>query len=142
MTRQRMAKEYSRMICLEVKTSFLFTSLSSVAFPAKHLTILNLRSSTITPRRNMVALHELVVEFFATNGTLMVLLFPYGKLNLVGKSTEVEIMLITCQNVRDDALLFLNFIISYQVVDLLFHRLDIKHLLMIFVIEFRPIQVG
>lgn len=130
------------MICLEVKTSFLFTSLSSVAFPAKHLTILNLRSSTITPRRNMVALHELVVEFFATNGTLMVLLFPYGKLNLVGKSTEVEIMLITCQNVRDDALLFLNFIISYQVVDLLFHRLDIKHLLMIFVIEFRPIQVG
>lgn len=142
MTRQRMTKEYSRMICLEVKTSFLFTSLSSVAFPAKHLTILNLRSSTITPRRNMVALHELVVEFFATNGTLMVLLFPYGKLNLVGKSTEVEIMLITCQNVRDDALLFLNFIISYQVVDLLFHRLDIKHLLMIFVIEFRPIQVG
>lgn len=142
MTRQRMAEEYSRMICLEVKTSFLFTSLSSVAFPAKHLTILNLRSSTITPRRNMVALHELVVEFFATNGTLMVLLFPYGKLNLVGKSTEVEIMLITCQNVRDDALLFLNFIISYQVVDLLFHRLDIKHLLMIFVIEFRPIQVG
>lgn len=130
------------MICLEVKTSFLFTSLSSVAFPAKHLTILNLRSSTITPRRNMVALHELVVEFFATNGTLMVLLFPYGKLNLVGKSTEVEIMLITCQNVRDDALLFLNFIISYQVVDLLFHRLDIKHFLMIFVIEFRPIQVG
>ena len=142
MTRQRMAEEYSRMICLEVKTSFLFTSLSSVAFPAKHLTILNLRSSTITPRRNMVALHELVVEFFATNGTLMVLLFPYGKLNLVGKSTEVEIMLITCQNVRDDALLFLNFIISYQVVDLLFHRLDIKHFLMIFVIEFRPIQVG
>lgn len=142
MTRQRMAEEYSRMICLEVKTYFLFTSLSSVAFPAKHLTILNLRSSTITPRRNMVALHELVVEFFATNGTLMVLLFPYGKLNLVGKSTEVEIMLITCQNVRDDALLFLNFIISYQVVDLLFHRLDIKHLLMIFVIEFRPIQVG
>lgn len=142
MTRQRMAEEYSRMICLEVKTSFLFTSLSSVAFPAKHLTILNLRSSTITPRRNMVALHELVVVFFATNGTLMVLLFPYGKLNLVGKSTEVEIMLITCQNVRDDALLFLNFIISYQVVDLLFHRLDIKHLLMIFVIEFRPIQVG
>lgn len=130
------------MICLEVKTSFLFTSLSSVAFPAKHLTILNLRSSTITPRRNMVALHELVVEIFATNGTLMVLLFPYGKLNLVGKSTEVEIMLITCQNVRDDALLFLNFIISYQVVDLLFHRLDIKHFLMIFVIEFRPIQVG
>lgn len=142
MTRQRMAEEYSRMICLEVKTSFLFTSLSSVAFPAKHLTILNLRSSTITPRRNMVALHELVVVFFATNGTLMVLLFPYGKLNLVGKSTEVEIMLITCQNVRDDALLFLNFIISYQVVDLLFHRLDIKHFLMIFVIEFRPIQVG
>lgn len=142
MTRQRMAEEYSRMICLEVKTSFLFTSLSSVAFPAKHLTILNLRSSTITPRRNMVALHELVVEFFATNGTLMVLLFPYGKLNLVGKSTEVEVMLITCQNVRDDTLLFLNFIISYQVVDLLFHRLDIKHLLMIFVIEFRPIQVG
>lgn len=137
-----MAEEYSRMICLEVKTSFLFTSLSSVAFPAKHLTILNLRSSTITPRRNMVALHELVVVFFATNGTLMVLLFPYGKLNLVGKSTEVEIMLITCQNVRDDALLFLNFIISYQVVDLLFHRLDIKHFLMIFVIEFRPIQVG
>lgn len=142
MTRQRMAEEYSRMICLEVKTSFLFTSLSSVAFPAKHLTILNLRSSTITPRRNMVALHELVVVFFATNGTLMVLLFPYGKLNLVGKSTEVEVMLITCQNVRDDTLLFLNFIISYQVVDLLFHRLDIKHLLMIFVIEFRPIQVG
>lgn len=130
------------MICLEVKTSFLFTSLSSVAFPAKHLTILNLRSSTITPRRNMIALHELVVVFFATNGTLMVLLFPYGKLNLVGKSTEVEVMLITCQNVRDDTLLFLNFIISYQVVDLLFHRLDIKHLLMIFVIEFRPIQVG
>lgn len=130
------------MICLEVKTSFLFTSLSSVAFPAKHLAILNLRSSTITPRRNMVALHELVVVFFATNGTLMVLLFPYGKLNLVGKSTEVEVMLITCQNVRDDTLLFLNFIISYQVVDLLFHRLDIKHLLMIFVIEFRPIQVG
>ena len=142
MTRQRMAEEYSRMICLEVKTSFLFTSLSSVAFPAKHLAILNLRSSTFTPRRNMVALHELVVVFFATNGTLMVLLFPYGKLNLVGKSTEVEVMLITCQNVRDDALLFLNFIISYQVVDLLFHRLDIKHLLMIFVIEFRPIQVG
>ena len=142
MTQQRMTKEYSRMICLEVKTSFLFTSLSSVAFPAKHLAILNLRSSTITPRRNMVALHELVVEFFATNGTLMVLLFPYGKLNLVGKSTEVEVMLITCQNVRDDTLLFLNFIISYQVVDLLFHRLDIKHLLMIFVIEFRPIQVG
>mgnify|MGYP006897034996 FL=1 len=130
------------MICLEVKTSFLFTSLSSVAFPAKHLAILNLRSSTITPRRNMVALHELVVVYFATNGTLMVLLFPYGKLNLVGKSTEVEVMLITCQNVRDDTLLFLNFIISYQVVDLLFHRLDIKHLLMIFVIEFRPIQVG
>lgn len=130
------------MICLEVKTSFLFTSLSSVAFPAKHLAILNLRSSTFTPRRNMVALHELVVVFFATNGTLMVLLFPYGKLNLVGKSTEVEVMLITCQNVRDDTLLFLNFIISYQVVDLLFHRLDIKHLLMIFVIEFRPIQVG
>ena len=142
MTQQRMTEEYSRMICLEVKTSFLFTSLSSVAFPAKHLAILNLRSSTITPRRNMVALHELVVEFFATNGTLMVLLFPYGKLNLVGKSTEVEVMLITCQNVRDDTLLFLNFIISYQVVDLLFHRLDIKHLLMIFVIEFRPIQVG
>lgn len=142
MTQQRMTKEYSRMICLEVKTSFLFTSLSSVAFPAKHLAILNLRSSTITPRRNMVALHELVVVFFATNGTLMVLLFPYGKLNLVGKSTEVEVMLITCQNVRDDTLLFLNFIISYQVVDLLFHRLDIKHLLMIFVIEFRPIQVG
>lgn len=43
----------------------------------------------------MIALHELVVEFFATNGTLMVLLFPYGKLNLVGKSTEVEVMLDT-----------------------------------------------
>lgn len=113
-----MTEEYSRMISLEAKTSFLFTSLSSVAFPAKHLAILNLRSSTFTPRRNMIALHELVVEFFATNGTLMVLLFPYGKLNLVGKSTEVEVMLITCQNVRDDTLLFLDFLsitgISYN----------------------------
>ena len=40
----------------------------------------------------MVALHELVIELFSTNGTLMVLTFPYGKLNLVGKSTEVEEM--------------------------------------------------
>ena len=88
----------------------------------------------------MVALHELIIELFAANGALMVLLFPYGKLNLVGKNTKVEVMLITCQNIRDDALLFLYFIISYQVDDLLFHRLDIEYLLMIFVIEFRPIQ--
>ena len=72
----------------------LLTSLSAVTVPTKHLAILNLRSSTVTPRRNMVALHELIIELFAANGALMVLLFPYGKLYLVGKSTEVEVMLI------------------------------------------------
>ena len=62
----------------------------------------------------MVALHLLEGEFLLAVGADVVLLFPYSELDVVGEGAEVEIMLISCQDVGDDAKRLLNVAISHK----------------------------
>lgn len=92
----------------------LFCSLSSVTFPAQHLTVLNDCSSSFTPRSDMVTLHKFEIELLATDGADVVLLLPYCKFDIIREGTKVEIMLITRQHVWDDTCLFLYLAIAHQ----------------------------
>ena len=54
----------------------LFLSFSAVAVAAEHLAVLYHSASTLSPRRDMVAFHELQVKFSAAESAFMPLLFP------------------------------------------------------------------
>ena len=62
----------------------------------------------------MVALHLFEGKFLLAMGAEVMLLFPYGKFDVFGKGAEVEIMLISCQDVGDDAKRLLNVAISHK----------------------------
>ena len=62
----------------------------------------------------MVAFHLFEGIFLLAMGADVVLLFPYGKFDVFGEGTEVEIMLISCQDVGDDAKRLLNVAISHK----------------------------
>ena len=62
----------------------------------------------------MVALHLLEGEFLLAVGTDVVLLLPYGELDVIGEGAEVEIMLITGENVGDDAKGLLDVAITHE----------------------------
>ena len=74
--------------------SLLLSSFSAVTLPTQHLAVLYDRSPTVTPGGNMVALHELKVVFLATKWTDVVLLFPYGKFNVLGETAQVEVVFV------------------------------------------------
>ena len=92
----------------------LLAALSAIALFAKHLAILDNGSASITPRSNMIALHKLDIKLLVTYGTLVILLLPNSKFYFVREDTKVEIMLITSENVWDDSLWLLDFIISHE----------------------------
>ncbi len=76
----------------------LLRSLPSIALAAKHLAVLNDCSAVVAPRCDVVALHELEVELLAADGAAVPLLLPYGKFDVLGEGTQVEIVLVACQN--------------------------------------------
>lgn len=92
----------------------LFSSFSTVALAAEHLTVLDDRASTIAPRGDVIALHELKVELPATRLAEMILLLPYCQLDVLGKCPQVEVVLVARQNVWDDARLLLNLAVTHQ----------------------------
>ena len=92
----------------------LLTSFSSITLPAKHLTVGLYGSAAFAPWGDVVALHLLEGEFLLAVGADVVLLLPYGELDVVGEGAEVEIMLISCQDVGDDAEGLLNVAISHE----------------------------
>ena len=96
----------------------LFASLSSITISAKHLAILYVGSSTLTPRFDMVTFHKYYIKLLATMGTFVILLLPYCQLDFIRERTEIKIMLITCKYIRNDALRLLDFIIAYQISNL------------------------
>ena len=61
----------------------------------------------------MVALHLLKGEFLLAVGTDVMLLFPYGKLYVFGECSEIEIMLVSRQDVGNDAKGLLNVAVSH-----------------------------
>lgn len=83
----------------------------------------------------MVALHLLEGEFLFAGRTDVVLLLPYGVLYIVGKGTEVQIMLIAGQHVGDDAERFLDFAVEHESGNLLVEGFDVERLLFVCVIE-------
>ena len=65
----------------------------------------------------MVALHLLKGEFLLAVGTDVMLLFPYGKLYVFGECAEIEIMLVSRQDVGKYAEGRLNGAISHEAGD-------------------------
>ena len=93
---------------------YSFRPLPPVTLPAEHLAVLYDRASTITPGGDVVALHELQVKLLATMGADVVLLLPDGQLDVLRESTEIEVMLVACQHVGDDARLPLYLAVAHQ----------------------------
>ena len=92
----------------------LFTSFSPITLPAKHLAVGFYCSAAFAPGGDVVALHLLEGEFLLAVGTDVVLLLPYGELDVIGEGAEVEIMLITGENVGDDAKGLLDVAITHE----------------------------
>ena len=65
----------------------LLCSLSSIAFPAQHLAVLDDGSTTFTPRGDMVTFHEFEVELLAAEGADVVLPLPCCELDVFGKGS-------------------------------------------------------
>ena len=118
----------------------LLASLSSVALPAKHLTVVYYSSTSFAPRRNVVTFHKRNIKLFSADGTLVVLSFPCGKLYLVGKGTEVKVVFITSQHIGNNALLLLYLLIAYQFYNAAFHAFNIKSLLVVLIIKLSPVK--
>ena len=62
----------------------------------------------------MVTFHELIVELLTAEWTNMMLLFPNCQLDILGESPKVEIMLIACQHIRNNARLLLYLTVTHQ----------------------------
>lgn len=92
----------------------LFAPFSPVAFPAKHLAVLNDRSPTFTPRSDVVTFHEFIVKLLATNRADMLLLFPHSQFDVLRECPKVEVVFVACQHIGDDAHLFLNLAVTHQ----------------------------
>ena len=95
----------------------LFTSFSPVTLTAQHLAVLDDRAASVAPGGDVVALHELEVELLAADGADVVLLLPHSELDVLGEGAEVEVMLVACQHVGDDARLTLHLAIAHQCGD-------------------------
>ena len=72
---------------------FLFSQLSlcpfaAVAFAAEHLAVLFRGAPAFAPRRDVVALHKRDVELFVAERANVVLSFPDGELDVVGKGGD------------------------------------------------------
>ena len=55
----------------------LFRSLSSITLTTQHLAVLSYRTSTLSPRCDVVAFHEFKIELLATEWADVFLLLPY-----------------------------------------------------------------
>ena len=88
----------------------------------------------------MVALHLLEGEFLLAVGTDVMLLFPYGKLYVFGECSEIEIMLVSRQDVGNDAKGLLNVAISHEAGDFFLYGSDVESLLMEGIVEICPIE--
>ena len=92
-------------------------------------------SAAFAPWGDVVALHLLEGEFLLAVGADMVLLFPYGELYVVGEGAEVEIMLVTGEDIGDDALRLLYVAVAHETGNLLVESCNVDRLLMIGVVE-------
>ena len=92
----------------------LFRALAAVTLPTEHLAVLNNSAAMFAPRLDVVALHELEVELLAAKGAFVFLLFPYGEFDVIGECAEVEVMLVACQYIGDDARLPLYLTVTHQ----------------------------
>ena len=88
----------------------------------------------------MVAFHLLKGEFLLAVGTDVMLLFPYGKLYVFGECSEIEIMLVSRQDVGNDAKGLLNVAISHEAGDFFLYGSDVESLLMEGIVEICPIE--
>ena len=88
----------------------------------------------------MVALHLLEGEFLLAVGTDVMLLFPYSELDVVGEGAEVEIMLVTGEDIGDDALRLLYVAVAHETGNLLVEGFDVEGLLMICIVEVCPVE--
>ena len=88
----------------------------------------------------MVALHLFEGKFLLAMGTDVVLLLPYGELDIVGEGTEVEITLVTGEDIGDDALRLLYVAVAHETGNLLVEGFDVEGLLMEGVVEICPIE--
>ncbi len=97
------------------KTGFYSScSLPSITIAAEHLAVLSDRTPTITPGSDVVALHELHVELPAAKGAAVLLPLPYSQLDVLGEDSQIEMALIACQYVGDDACLALYLTVAHQ----------------------------
>ena len=78
------------------------------------MAVLDDSSATIAPRRDVVAFHQFIIELAAAKRTDMRLLFPYCQFDVFGEGTKVEITLVACQDVWDDARLPLYVAVAHQ----------------------------
>lgn len=97
-------------------------------------------SAALAPRGDVVALHLLEGEFLLAVGTDVVLLLPYGELNVVGEGAEVEIMFVSCQDIGDDAERLLDVAVTHETGNLLVEGFDVERLLMICIVEICPVE--
>ena len=74
----------------------------------------------------MVALHLFEGKFLLAMGTDVVLLLPYGELDIVGEGTEVEITLVTGEDIGDDALRLLYVAVAHETGNLLVEGFDVE----------------
>ena len=88
----------------------------------------------------MVALHLFEGNFLLAMGTDVVLLLPYCELDIIGEGTEVEIMLISCQDIGDNAKGLLDVTVAHETGNLFVEGFDVEGLLMICVVEVCPVK--
>ena len=119
---------------------YLLTSFPSVTFPAKHLTVGFHSPSAFAPRGDVVAFHLLKGKLFLAVGADVMMLFPYGKFYVFGEGAQVEIMLVTSEDVGNDAEGFLNVAISHETGNLFVGGFYVERLLTISVVEIGPIE--
>lgn len=113
---------------------------SPVTLPTEHLAVGLYSPAAFAPWSDMVAFHLFEGELFVADSTYVVLLLPYGELYVIGKGTEVQIMLIAGQHIRDDAKGLLDFAVAHEAGYLFVEGCNVECLVMIGVIEICPVE--
>ena len=128
------------LLHIDYATCPLLCPFAAVAFAAEHLAVLFRGAPALAPRRDVVALHKRDVELFVAERANVVLAFPDGELDVVGKGAEVEEALVAGEHVGNDARRALHLAIAHQARHLGVERGEVERARRKVVVEPRPVE--
>lgn len=136
---QKIKKSDFSLLFIPIFRLHLFVRLPPIARTTKHLTISSYRLSPLRPRINVICFHFRDLKMLPTLNTDSSLFFINFSLDFIRKCTQIEIFLISCQQIRINPLLVLYFLIFHQESDLMIKLLCVKKRVFIPIIPSTPV---